>query len=87
MISSLYGGDSIRERHGNRYEVAPIYVGALAEKGFICVGRSEKEGYPEAFEVKDHPFYAAVLYHPEFLSRPDRAHPLFTGFINTALKK
>lgn len=87
LISSLYGGDTVRERHGNRYEVAPIYVGALAEKGFLCAGRSEKEGYPEAFEVKDHPFYAAVLYHPEFLSRPDRAHPLFTGFISAALHK
>ena len=87
LIRSLYGSDSVRERHGNRFEVAPIYVGALNEKGFLCVGRCEKEGYPEAFEVKDHPFYAAVLYHPEFLSRPDRAHPLFSGFIGASLKK
>ena len=87
MIRSLYGSETVRERHGNRYEVAPIYVGALNEKGFLCVGRCGQEGYPEAFEVKDHPFYAAVLYHPEFLSRPDRAHPLFTGFIRAALKK
>ncbi len=87
MIRSLYGSDTVRERHGNRLEVAPIYVDALAEKGFLCSGRCGEEGYPEAFEVKDHPFYAAVLYHPEFLSRPDRAHPLFTGFISASLKK
>ncbi len=87
LIRTLYGSDTIRERHGNRYEVAPIYVEPLAEKGFVCVGRCEKEDYPEAFEVKDHPFYAAVLYHPEFLSRPGQAHPLFKGFIQASIKK
>ncbi len=87
LIRSLYASETALERHGNRFEVAPIYVGALAEKGFLCVGWCEKEGYPEAFEIKDHPFYAAVLYHPEFLSRPDRAHPLFSGFIRAAITK
>ncbi len=86
MIRSLYGSDQVRERHGNRYEIAPIYLDALKSKGFLCVGRCEGEGFPETFEVKGHPFYAAVLYHPEFLSRPNRAHPLFSGLLRAAKK-
>jgi CTP synthase len=44
-------------------------------------------GYPEAFEIEDHPFYAAVLYHPEYLSRPGKPHPLFTGLIRAAKER
>ncbi len=86
LIRSLYESTAARERHGNRYEVDAKYAQALCERGFVMTGASEPEGYPEAFEVTDHPFYAAVLYHPEFLSRPGRAHPLFMGFIRTAIK-
>ncbi len=86
LIRSLYQSDNVSERHGNRYEVDAQYVNALCDNGFVLTGVSEAEGYPEAFEAKDHPFYAAVLYHPEFLSRPGRAHPLFVGFIQAASK-
>ena len=86
FIRSLYQGGRIKERHGNRYEVDEKYVKALSDNGFILTGTSEAEGYPEAFEIKDHPFYAAVLYHPEFISRPGHAHPLFVGFIQAASK-
>jgi CTP synthase len=86
LIRSLYQSDNVSERHGNRYEVDAQYVNALCENGFVLTGVSGAEGYPEAFEAKDHPFYAAVLYHPEFLSRPGSAHPLFVGFIQAAAK-
>ena len=87
LIQSLYGNSRIHERHGNRYEIAPIYADALSQKGFECVGRCDREDYPEAFELTGHPFYVTVLYHPEFLSRPFKAHPLFLGLIKAAAKK
>ncbi len=76
----------IRERHGNRYEIDGIYVDSLWEKGLKCVGKSIKDGYPEAFELEGHPFHISVIYHPEFLSRPNRAHPLFKSFIHASMK-
>ena len=84
MIRSLYGQAVIRERHSNRYEVNQLYVAPLDEKGFHLVGVSGETGYPEAFELEGHPFYAAVVYHPEYQSRPNRPHPLFCAFIHAA---
>ena len=81
----IYGNQEIiRERHGNRYEIDSIYVESLNEKGLICVGKSIEEGFPEVFELKNHPFHVSVIYHPEYLSRPNRAHPLFKSFIHAA---
>lgn len=85
-LRDIYGRSCIHERHGNRFEVNEDYAAQLSQKGFECVGVSPQGGYLEAFEMKDHPFYAAVAYHPEFLSRPNRAHPLFTAFVKAALK-
>lgn len=86
-LHAIYGGRSvIRERHGNRYEVDPVYIAPLAEKGFLCVGESLEGDFPEAFEIAGHPFYVSVIYHPEFLSRPNRAHPLFTAFVRAAME-
>lgn len=76
----------IRERHGNRYEIDHIYVNALGEKGLKCVGTSVEDGYPEIFEMEDHKFHISVVYHPEYLSRPNRAHPLFESFIGAAME-
>ena len=56
------------------------------EKGFSFTGFCAEGGYPEAFEMKDHPFYIGVIFHPEFVSRPNKAHPLFTAFIGAAMK-
>lgn len=79
-----YGRDVVSERHSNRYEVDPAYVEALGEKGFRLVGVSADSGYPEVFEAEGHPFYVAAIYHPEFLSRPNRPHPLFDALIRAA---
>ncbi|HPS81205.1 MAG TPA: CTP synthase, partial [Candidatus Limiplasma sp.] len=84
MIRSVYGENTVHERHSNRYEIDQQYVLPLAQKGFRLVGTSAETGYPEAFELEGHPFYAAVIYHPEFQSRPNRPHPLFTAFIRAA---
>lgn len=88
LLSRCYGNATeIRERHGNRYEINPAYMSALKEHGVSFPAAEKTEGYCEAIEVTDHPFYLGVIYHPEFLSRPDRPHPLFNAFINTALNK
>ena len=84
-LPSIYGKDTIRERHGNRYEVDMQYVEGLQKVGYVMTGACGE--YPEAFEIPAHPFYAAVVYHPEFTSRPNRAHPLFAAFIKAALEK
>ncbi|MDR1598668.1 MAG: CTP synthase [Oscillospiraceae bacterium] len=85
-LTACYGGArEVRERHDNRYEVNPAYVPPLAEKGVRFPAMEKHEGYIEAIERPDHPFYVGVIYHPEFLSRPDRPHPLFDAFIAAAL--
>lgn len=84
-LKTIYGADEITERHSNRYEVDPAYVDELGEKGFKLAGTSLESGYPEAFELDEHPFYVAVAFHPEFKSRPNRPHPLFTAFIRAAM--
>ncbi len=85
FLAGLYGQTTIRERHSNRYEVDPAYAARLTEKGLRFVGTSAEGGYPEAFELPGHPFYVGVIYHPEYLSRPNRAHPLFIAFLDAAL--
>ena len=87
MIKTLYGSDCIAERHSNRYEVDPAYVRALEEKGLKLAGSSVDAGYPEVFELEGHPFYAAVVYHPEYISRPGKPHPLFLALLKAALAK
>ena len=86
-IRDIYGEDVISERHGNRYEVAPLIADGLAEKGFRFTGVSaDGAGYLEAFEVDDHPFYIGIIAHSEFKSRPNRPHPLFAAFINATVE-
>ncbi|MBQ9326144.1 MAG: CTP synthase [Clostridia bacterium] len=84
-IHDLYGTDMIRERHGNRYEVNQAFVQPLEEKGFHFTAFCENGQYPEAFEMESHPFYIGVIYHPEYISRPNHPHPLFRGFVETCL--
>ncbi len=85
-LLELYGTDTIEERHNNRYEIDEKYVPMLEEKGLHMAGVSVETGHPEAFEMVNHPFYAAVLYHPEFISRPNKPHPLFDALIKAGLK-
>ncbi|MDR1569599.1 MAG: CTP synthase [Oscillospiraceae bacterium] len=88
LLSSCYDGlRETRERHGNRLEINPAYVQPLTEKGVRFPATEKREGYVEAIERSEHPFYIGVLYHPEFLSRPDRPHPLIDAFIQAAMKR
>ncbi len=85
QIATLYGSNTIHERHSNRYEIDADFVEPLRQKGVCFTGMSVEGNYPEAFEVPEHPFYIGVIYHPEFISRPNKAHPLFVGFIGAAM--
>lgn len=81
-----YGIDNIDERHRHRYEFNNIFKEQLAEKGLIVSGTSPDGRLVEIVEVKEHPWFVAVQFHPELTSRPNRAHPLFRDFIEASLK-
>ncbi|MFA6190071.1 MAG: CTP synthase [Candidatus Staskawiczbacteria bacterium] len=82
--SGLY---TISERHRHRYEVNNDYRDLLIENGLVVAGLNEKKDLVEIIELKDHPFFVGVQFHPEFKSRPLRPHPLFREFIKAAIKK
>jgi CTP synthase len=82
----LYGTTSITERHRHRYEVNNDYREDLESAGMMLVGQSPDGHIVEMIELKDHPYFIAAQAHPEFKSRPNKAHPLFRGLIEAALK-
>jgi CTP synthase len=77
----LYGAFLIHERHRHRYEFNNAYRAQFEEAGFILSGTSSDGKLVELIELKDHPFFIASQFHPEFLSKPNKPHPLFRGFI------
>lgn len=86
MMEKCYGQTEIRERHRHRYEFNNEYREKLADCGLILSGTSPDERLVETVELSDSPFYVGVQYHPEFKSRPNKAHPLFKGFIVASLQ-
>ncbi len=80
-MRKLYGKELIQERHRHRYEFNNSYIEILKENGLIFSGVNPERNLMEIIELKDHPFFIACQFHPEFLSRPDKPHPLFKGFI------
>lgn len=88
LLKDIYKKDSIIERHRHRYEVNNDFRKDLQDAGIIFSGLSRDEKLVEAMElnVKDHPFFVGVQYHPEFLARPLNSHPIFTEFIKKSLK-
>ena len=80
-----YGTEEIRERHRHRYEFNNDYRALLAENGLCLCGLSPDGYIVEAVELTDLRFYIGVQFHPEFKSRPNRPHPLFTGLIRASL--
>ena len=82
-----YGSEIIHERHRHRYEFNNNYRAMLEEKGFVFSGFSPDGSLVEIIELKDHPWFVASQFHPEFKSRPTGAHPLFKGFIKAAVEK
>ena len=81
-----YQKNSIAERHRHRYEFNNAYRDIFETKNLIISGLNTERNLVEAIELKDHPWFVAVQYHPEFLSRPLRPHPLFHKFIEASLK-
>ena len=81
LLREAYGAELIHERHRHRYEFNNAYRAAFERAGVRFSGLSPDGRLVEALELPRHPFFAAVQYHPEFKSRPNRPHPLFRAFI------
>lgn len=85
VVQKLYDEDSIFERHRHRYEFNNQYRDNFIENGFVFSGLSPNGQIVETVELTGHPFFIGTQYQPEFKSRPNRAHPLFKGFVDAAL--
>jgi CTP synthase len=86
-VRKCYDKELISERHRHRYEFNNDYRQAYEEKGMVLSGLSPDGLLVEIVEIKDHPWFVGVQFHPEFKSRPIEPHPLFTGFIGASLKQ
>ncbi|MEO0090177.1 MAG: CTP synthase [candidate division WOR-3 bacterium] len=82
---NAYQVRKIYERHRHRYEVNNQYLEILEKNGLVVSGFYEKEDLVEIIELKNHPFFVATQFHPEFKSRPLRPHPLFFAFVKACL--
>jgi CTP synthase len=85
LAASVYGGETIEERHRHRYEVNINYRDRIEATGLRFAGLSPDGVLPETVERTDHPWFIGVQYHPELKSRPFKPHPLFASFIEAAL--
>jgi len=87
LAFKVYGKALVLERHRHRYEFNDKYKKLLEKKGMVFSGMYAKKNLVEMIELKNHPFFLAVQFHPEFKSKPDKAHPLFRDFIKAALTR
>ena len=89
VVRATYGQAEVKERHRHRYEVNNSYRGELEAAGLVFSGTSPDGTLVEFVELprETHPYYVSTQAHPEFLSRPNRAHPLFAGLIGAALER
>ena len=85
-IYDIYKDEIINERHRHRYEVNNKFAEEFENKGVIFSGYSPDGLLPETVELKDHPWFIGVQYHPELKSKPFEPHPLFKSFIDAAKK-
>ncbi len=83
-IRKIYKSKLIKERHRHRYEVNIVFKDKFEKKGMIFSGLSPDNKLPEIIELKNHPWFIGVQFHPEFKSRPLSPHPLFSSFIKAA---
>ena len=84
LISKIYSMKKIKERHRHRYEVNIKYKDEFEKKGLIFSALSPDGLLPEIIELKNHPWFVGVQFHPEFKSRPFTPHPLFSSFVKAA---
>ena len=87
VVAEAYGTERVSERHRHRYEVNNAYRDKLETAGLVISGVSPDTSLVEFVELprEEHPFYVSTQAHPEFKSRPTRAHPLFAGLVGAAL--
>ncbi|MCI8413583.1 MAG: CTP synthase [Clostridia bacterium] len=83
-LFAAYKEQNISERHRHKYEINPEFVRTLEKEGLVFSAKSPSGKIYEAFELPDHPFYAGVMFRPEFKSRPDKPHPLITAFVTAS---
>ncbi|AGF49147.1 CTP synthase [Candidatus Kinetoplastidibacterium galati] len=83
---SIYG-DSLYERHRHRYEVNNNYLKCLIDSGLIVSASTSSENLTEVIEIKDHPWFIGVQFHPEFTSTPRNGHPLFIDYVRAIINK
>ena len=85
MVRTIYGADTVEERHRHRYEVNNNYLDRLRDAGMKVAGWSEDRSLVEMIELPQHPWFVACQFHPEFTSSPRGGHPLFTSYIEAAI--
>ncbi len=85
VAEKIYGDGEVLERHRHRYEFNMKYREQMGEKGFTISGTSPDGALAELIELRDHPYFLACQYHPEFQSKPNRPHPLFKAFVQACL--
>ncbi len=85
LAEKIYDSQQITERHRHRYEVNLAYRDVFEQAGMVFSGLSPGGQLPEIVELKDHPWFVGVQFHPEFKSRPFAAHPLFAAFVQAAV--
>jgi CTP synthase len=86
VARAYHDAELIYERHRHRFEVSNRYREALEEAGMLLAGQSPDERLVEIIELRDHPWFVASQFHPEFKSRPEKPHPLFAGFVAAAIE-
>jgi CTP synthase len=84
-VATIYGSETIVERHRHRYEFNNNYLEKLQQAGLKISGWSSDDSLAEVIELDDHPWFVACQFHPEFTSNPRDGHPLFTSFVQAAL--
>ncbi len=87
IAQKAYQSDLVQERHRHRFELNNDFRPELTKAGMVCSGVSPDDRLVEITELKDHPFMLGTQFHPEFLSRPNRPHPLFIAFVKAAAER
>ena len=87
QFGAYENAELIYERHRHRFEVSNSYREALEEQGMLLAGQSPDGRLVEIIELRDHPWFVASQFHPEFKSRPESPHPLFAGFVSAAIER
>lgn len=87
IARECYGSEMVSERHRHRYEFNNVYRQQFIAHGMTFSGTSPDDSLCEIVELKDHPWFLAVQYHPEFKSKPTAPHPLFSGFVGAAVER